>query len=166
MRSWERLPFTQWADIQRTERFVTVEPRSGYRMVLPENDDYTIYLAPDSGDEALGRALLEGLDMSRFIGPDDDEPEFFEAERYVKCARDWETDVMRRYSYKTRRDFYKTMNWCRATRSEGKISITPHKRDKPGLWTDLSPEQTVIIPETRNLVALGTALRLALNRCE
>jgi hypothetical protein len=27
-------------------------------------------------------------------------------------------------------------------------------------------EQTVILTATRNLVALGTALRLALNRCE
>jgi hypothetical protein len=165
MRSWERLPFTQWADIQRTERYVTVEVRSGHRMILPENDDYTIHLTPDSDDEALGRALLEGLDMSRFIWPED-EPEFFEWQRYVKCARDWEKDVMRRYGYKTRHDFYKNMNWCRAERSEGKLSIVPHKRDKPGLWTDLSPEQTVIIPATRNLVDLGTALRLALNRCE
>jgi hypothetical protein len=134
-------------------------------MILPENDDYTIHLMPDSGDEALGRALLEGLDMSRFIWPED-EPEFFEVERYVKCHRDWEKDVMRRYGYKTRRAFYNTMNWCRAERSKETISITPHRRDKPGLWTDLSPEQTVVIPVTRNLIALGTALNLALNRCE
>ena len=61
MRSWERLPFTQWADIQRTNRFIGVEPRSGYRTVLPNNDDYTIHLPSEANDEELGRALLEAL---------------------------------------------------------------------------------------------------------
>jgi CDI immunity protein len=41
----------------------------------------------------------------------------------------WQRDFMRRYDYKTKRDAYKNMDWCRAKRSEGKISMTPHKRD-------------------------------------
>ena len=73
---------------------------------------------------------------------------------------------MRRYGYKTKRDAYKNMNWCRATRSEGKISIRPHKRDKPEYWTDLPPERDVVIPKTRDAAAAGAALRLALDRCE
>ncbi len=165
MRSWERLPFTQWADIQRTERFICVEPRSGYSMILPENDGYTIHLPHDASDEALGRALLEALDRSRFIWPAD-EPEFFEWQRYVKCDRHWEKETMRRYSYKTRRDLYKNMNWCRAERSEGKLSIKPHRRDQPGLWTDVPPEKIVVVPASQNVATLGAALRLALSRCE
>ena len=67
MKSTERLPFTQWADINRTDRFISVEPKSGYRMVQPEDDSYVVYLPPDAADEALGRALLEALDRSRFM---------------------------------------------------------------------------------------------------
>jgi hypothetical protein len=62
-------PFTQWARINRTERFVSVRPLSGYRIIQPEDDGYVIYLAPDASDEALGQALLEALARSRFIFP-------------------------------------------------------------------------------------------------
>jgi hypothetical protein len=165
MKSSDRLPFTQWADIQRTEKFVLVESMSGYRMVQPENDGHAIYLTPDASDEDLGRALLEALDRSRFIWPRD-EPEFFEWQRYVKCYKDRQKEFMRRYGYRTKREAYKNMEWCRVERSEGKISIQPHKRDKPELWTDLPPDRTVVIPAATDAVALGAALKLALSRCE
>ena len=165
MRSWERLPFTQWTDVQRTERFICLEPRSGYRMVLPENDGYTIHLSPDANDDVLGLALFDALDRSRFIWPDD-EPEFFEWQRYVKCDRDWEKEIMQRYRYKTKRDLHKTMNWCRVERSQGKLSFKPHKRDKPGFWTGLPAEKTIIVPANQDTTAFGAALRTALDYCE
>jgi hypothetical protein len=160
-----RLPFTQWASIHRTERFVSVEPLSGYRMSLREDALPVIYLAQDASDEALGRALLEMLDRSRFIWPDD-EREFFEWQRYSQCEQNWQKDFMGRYGYKTKRDAYQNMNWCRAKRSEETISIEPHKRDKPEQWRNLPPEKTVVIAATEDAAALGAALRLALDRCE
>jgi len=157
-------PFTQWARINRTERFISVRPLSGYRIIQPEDDGYVIYLAPDASDEALGRALLEALARSRFIFPPD--PEFSEAERYLRCIDNWQKEFMQRYGYKTKRDAYKNMDWCETARSEGKISIRPHKRDKPEYFRRLPPEKTVVIPATKDPVAVGTAARLALDRCE
>jgi hypothetical protein len=59
------------------------------------------------------------------------------------------------------------MNWCRAERCEGKISIQPHKRDeKPEYWIWLPPDQNVVIPVTTDAAVAGAALRLALDRCE
>jgi CDI immunity protein len=165
MNSTERLPFTQWADISRTQRFISIQPLSGYSMVQPEDDGYVIYLAPDATDNALGKGLMEALGRSRFIWPRD-EPEFFKAERYMRCYRNWQKDFMQRYGYKTKRDAYKNWDWCRAKRSEGKISIQPHRRDKPEHFHNLSPEKTVVIPATDDAVAVGAALRLALDRCE
>jgi len=95
-----------------------------------------IYLPPEATDDALGRALLEALDRSRLIWPDD-EPKFFEWQRYTKCFQNWQKDFMRRYGYKTKRDAYKNMDWCRVERSEGKIAITPHKRLKPEYFRNL-----------------------------
>jgi hypothetical protein len=115
-------PFSQWADIHGTEKFVCVEMLSGYRMVQREDDGYRIYLAPDAADDTLGRALLEALDRSRFIWPPD-EREFFKWQRYMRCRDNWQKDFMTRYGYKTKRDAYKNMVWCRARRCEGKISI-------------------------------------------
>jgi hypothetical protein len=162
----EREPFTQWASVFRTDRFISFEPLSGYIRCLRESVNYRIYLKPDVDDEALGRGLLEALDKSRFIWPPD-EPDFFEAQRIEQCYRNWEKEFMQRYGYKTKRDAYKTMNWCRAQRSEGKIAIRPHpRRSKPGEWLWLPPEEDVVIPETRDTAVVAAALRLALERCE
>ena len=123
-----------------------------------------IYLAPNAGDQALGQALLEALARSRFIFPPD--PDFSEADRYLRCIRDWQKHFMERYGYKTKRDAYKNMDWCETARSEGKISIKPHKRDKPEYFRRLPPEKTVVIPATDDAEAVGAAVRLALSRCE
>jgi hypothetical protein len=134
-------------------------------MVQPEDENHAVYLPPDATEEALGQALLEALDKSRFIWPPD-EPEFLKSERYMRLYRERQSDFMHRYGYKTKRDAYKNMDWCRTERSEGKISIQPHKRDKPEYFTNLPAERTVVIPETRDAVTAGAALRLALDRCE
>jgi CDI immunity protein len=157
-------PFTQWSRIHRTERFISVQPVSGYRIIQLEDDGYVIYLAPDANDEALGRALLETLARSRFIFPPD--PAFSEAERYLRCHSDWQKDFMQRFGYRTKREAYKNMDWCETARSEGKISIKPHKRDKPEYFRSLPSEKTVIIPATDDAGAVGAAVRLALSRCE
>lgn len=159
------LPFSQWADVSRTDRFICLQPKSGYRMIQPDDDGYAIYLAPDATDGALGQALLTCLGKSRFIWPRD-EPQFFEWQRYVPLYKNWQKDVMRRYGYKTKREAYKNWDWCRVTRSEGRISIRPHKRDKPEYFDDLPADRTVIIPAAADAAAAGAALRRALDRCE
>jgi CDI immunity protein len=123
MNSAKTKPFTQWARINRTERFVSVRPLSGYRIIQPEDDGYVIYLTPDASDEALGRALLEALTRSRFIFPPD--PQFSKAERYLRCIRNWQQDFMQRYGYKSKREAYKNMDWCETARSEGKFRSNP-----------------------------------------
>lgn len=166
MKSSEPLPFAQWADIHRTEKFISIEAMSGYRMVQPEDNGCMFYLQPEVASERLGQTLLEALDRSRFIWPRD-EPEFFKWQRYMRCHENRERDFMARYDYKTKIDLYKNMRWCRIERSEGKISIQPHqRREKPGEWKWLPPEQNVVIAETRDVVTVGVALRVALDRCE
>ena len=72
---------------------------------------------------------------------------------------------MRRCGYETKRDAHKTMDWCEAERSEGKISIEPHERIKPEHWQWLSADMNVVIPATTDAVAVGAALRQGLDRC-
>jgi hypothetical protein len=164
MKRKEPLPCAQWASIHWTERFISVEPLSGYSIIQREDEGCIIYLPPDVSDEALGQALLEALGKSRFIYPPD--REFSNPERYMRCYRNWQKDFMRRYGYKTKRDAYRNMNWCEAERCEGTISIQPHRRDdKPEHWIWLPPDQNVVIPVTENAAAIGAAMRLALDRC-
>jgi hypothetical protein len=83
----------------------------------------------------------------------------------LRCYRNWQKEFMRRYGYKTKREAYKTMDWCRASRSEGKISIAPRRRIKPEHWQWLPPDMNVVIPATTDAAAAGAALRQALDRC-
>ena len=151
-------PFTQWADVVKTERFIRIVPLSGYRLVQHEYDAYAIYLEPHASDEALGRALLNTLERSRFIPP---RPAFSEAEKYMRYY--WQKNFAQRY--KTKREEYKSMDWCRAKRSGGKIEIHPHQRDMPEYFLDHPPEKTVVILAMANAEAVGASARLALNRC-
>lgn len=166
MKAADTPPFTQWANVHRTEKFISIEPLSGYGVIQRDDEGYVIYLAPDASDEELGQALLEALDRSRFIWPPRGELKFFKWERYVRLYQNWQKDFMQRYGYETKRDAYKNMDWCRAERSEGKVLIRPKKRDKPEYFRNLPAESAVIIQDTRDAVAAGLALRLALSRCK
>jgi hypothetical protein len=162
----DRLPFAQWATINRTEKFICIEPMSGYRMTIREDDAFRIYLEPDAGENAIGEAVLTALDRSRFIYPLDDR-EFFRFERAKKNQRIWENEVMKKYKYKTKRDLYKNSDYCRVERSEGVIEIKPHIRDtKPGFIRDVPKEKIVTIPTTDDPSLVGAAAKLALSRCE
>jgi contact-dependent growth inhibition (CDI) system CdiI-like immunity protein len=165
MSSTERVPFTQWADDHRTERLFSIEPLSGYRTAYREDEGHVIYLPPDASDDALGQALLEALDRSRFIWPGD-EPDFFKPERYRQRYRSWQRDFMRRYAYRNKHEAYKNMDWCRAKRSEGRISIARRMRDRPEYFRNLPVDRTIAIPETWDGATAGAVLRLALDRCE
>ena len=158
MRATRIKPFTQWADIGKTDRFIRIVPLSGYRLVQHKYDAYAVYLEPHASDEALGRALLDTLERSRFIPP---RPEFSEAEKYMRYY--WQKDFAQRN--KTRREEYKSMDWCRAKRSGAKIEIHPHQGDMPEYFLDHPPEKTVVIPAIANAEAVGASARLALNRC-
>jgi hypothetical protein len=165
MSSKERVPFTQWANVHRTERLISIEPLSGYRMAYREDEGHVVYLPPDASDDVLGQTLLQALERSRFVWPAD-EPDLFKPERYMQRYRNWQADFMRRYGYKTKREAYENMDWCKVERSEGNISIKPHKREKPEYFRDLPQDRTVVISAMDNAARIGAALRLALDRCE
>jgi hypothetical protein len=162
----DNVPVTQWATINQTEKFIAITPLSGYRRSLPEDELGIAYLEPDATETILGKTLLEVLNRSRFIHPHADRG-FFAMDRILAADKRWHADFMKRFRYKTKRDAYKNMRYCHVKRCGGIISIKPHRRDaKPGLWWDLPPDRTVIVPQTNDPRIIGTAARLALSRCE
>lgn len=161
----DKLPFTQRACVHKNDVFVAVDPLSGYRRSRREDSVDIIFLEPAAADEALGRALLEALDQSRFVDPRDDY--FFEPTGFVATEKLWHEKIMKRFRYKTKRQIYKNMRYCYAERREGTLSIRPYGRDpRPGYIKILPEDQEVIIPETRDLATVGAALALVLSRCK
>ena len=160
------IPFTKSVTIYRSEKFISIEPLSGASALrYREDGDHRTYLEPGVANEVLGLALLAALNRSRFVDPSSDDG-FFDADRATRAYKNWQKDFMARYGYKSKRDAYKNMNWCLAEAIEEKISIEPHRRDKPGYWKSLPPDRTVIVPLRAGETAIGAALALAFSRCE
>ena len=157
--------FRKQAAIHQTEKFTSVEPLSGHSYIRRDDEGYIIYLEPDPSDEAIGLALLDVLDRSRFF--DFSEREFFHKDKVTAVYKRWQKDFMKRYKYKTKAEAIKNMKYCLVERCEGEIMITPHKRDNPP-WYILSVprEKYVIIPETSDPLIAGAAVNLALSHCE
>jgi CDI immunity protein len=76
MNSASDVPFRQWALIYQTERTTVVTPLSGYRRRMFEDDPRATYLEPNPTEEELGRAVLESLNISRFVDPRTEDPFF------------------------------------------------------------------------------------------
>ncbi|MGC1780131.1 MAG: contact-dependent growth inhibition system immunity protein [Xanthobacteraceae bacterium] len=160
-----QIPFKKTATIFKSEKFISIESLSGASALkYREDDSCGVYLEPEAIDEILGQVLLAALDRSRLVDPRS-EREFFDPDRAMRVDANWEKQLMSRYGYKTKRDAYEHLDWCLAKIYDGKISFQPHRRQKPG-WRGLPPDRTVVIPMTDNVVAVGAALRLALDRCE
>jgi hypothetical protein len=158
------ITFRKTAAIHRSPKFISIESLSGVPGLMYEEDEpYRVYLDPGVMNELLGHTLLMALEKSRFV--DNSEPEFFDPDRATRAYENWEKDVMQRYGFKSKRDAYKSLDWCEAQRFDGKIEIEPHRRSSPG-WRSLPPEKTIVIPETDDAEAVGAAVRLALSRCE
>ena len=124
VRASKDVRFTQWAVVHQSEKFTSLEPYSGYIQALPEDNGTVTYLEPEPSEETLGSALLDVLDRSRFFHPDE-VPGFYKADRIVKANQHWNQEFMTRFGYKTKKDAYKTMTYCRVTRREGQITIKP-----------------------------------------
>src|ERR1700722_6936241 len=105
--------FAQWAEINQTDKFTCIEPLSGYALRYREDEGYRIYLEPSASETAIGEAVLDVLDRSRFIYPTA-EREFWEPDRVMRNYRAWQEDFMKRYRYRTKREAYKNMRFCRA----------------------------------------------------
>jgi hypothetical protein len=154
--------FRKQAAVHQTEKFTCIEPLSGHRLIRRDDEGYIIYLDPDPSDEAVGRALLDVLDRSRFF--DFSEREFFHKDKMTAVYKRWQKDFMKRYKYKTKAEAFKNMKYCFVERCEGEILITPHDgHSKPGYILALPP---VIIPETPDPLIAGAAVKLALSHCE
>ncbi|MFC5694173.1 contact-dependent growth inhibition system immunity protein [Pseudomonas sp. GCM10022186] len=167
-----------WANAKLNKEFICIETYSGYRMSQADHKGVTHLLAPDASDQAVGEALLDALSKSRFVLPEPRKdvwihPEAtFDSELYDFDAseqryKDWISQLMEKYGYKTKRALFKDMKNCDIESFSGKIIIGPSHHEKLEGWSGkgLSEADNVIIPTTSTPEEVGVALRLAFSRC-
>ncbi|MFC5694170.1 contact-dependent growth inhibition system immunity protein [Pseudomonas sp. GCM10022186] len=167
-----------WANAKLNKEFICIETYSGYRMSQADHKGVTHLLAPDASDQAVGEALLDALSKSRFVLPEPRKdvwihPEAtFDSELYDFDAseqryKDWISQLMEKYDYKTKRALFKDMKNCSIELKEGSMTIRPSRHEKLEGWggTGLGGSDYVIIPATSTPEEVGVALRLAFSRC-
>ncbi|MCC8374950.1 MULTISPECIES: contact-dependent growth inhibition system immunity protein [Photorhabdus] len=146
--------------------FYSIQTYSGNGLlgVDPLGSEYL--LQPVASDQELGKAVLDALSKSRII-PLDEYGDYFDHDANDKQYKNWITEMMGSYGYRSKRQLFKKMNNCNIRLLDGVITIMPYGHKKLELWTGqgIVESDYVIIPANSSPEEVGAALRLAFSRC-
>lgn len=152
------------ASVYFNEKFILIKTLSGYRSYSADPDFDAIFISDNSSNQDLGDAVLLALKRSRHISLEEI-PIYFE--RHAAAARynSWVNEMMERYSYKSRRSFFKNLRNCGIRKRGDSIVFVPMHHKKSEEWHGIDDEVNVTIASNAPVSEIGEALRLALSRC-
>jgi hypothetical protein len=136
---------------------------SGYGTSYRDYKGSDHYLDLSASDEALGTALLDSLSRSRFL-PDMDDPELFDHRAAQMRFFKWAEELGKRCGC-SKKEAMKHLVNCSVERVSGDLSIEPSRRVLLDGWQALEADQIIRIPEGSSPAAIGSALKLGLDRC-
>lgn len=131
----------------------------GPRLAMPP----FVTVAEDDGGELKAAALREALDGTRHDAP----------RVIIKTVKDNEklgefsAPLMKLANVKSRRTFDKQVTQhCHIEQREGRIEMTPSRRDPKTMCCSYLPDRAVTVDRTASLPEIGAALCEAVSRCE
>lgn len=167
-----------WAGIKVNKELLCVQTYSGYRGCQADYKGVMHLLTPDAPEQVIGEALLDALSKSRFVLPEPRsdvwihpeatfDSELYDFDAAAQRYKDWISQLMSQYGYKTKRALFKDMKSCSVESKDGQIIIRPSRHEKLEGWGDTGKggSDHVVIPDNSTPVEFGAALRLALSRC-
>ena len=167
-----------WAGVKCNSDFICVETYSGYRSITRDSKGTQHLLTFESSDEALGFAVSDAMEHSRFVLPArrDDVWQHPDAEfdlglyDYKQIEVEyavWVKKLMERYGYKTKKMLFKDMKNVSIEKKSGVITFKPSHHEKLEGWGREKDNgiEDVVIPADSTPAEIGAALRLALSRC-
>lgn len=172
-----------WAEARWHPAFFCVMTRSGFRGGTNIDDKgKVLYLPPDAGDLALGKAMIEALAASRWVldkptpghvyhSDVEFDPEFVSYIQEQKNEQEWGKAVRKPYKLASKRDVYVPMKRCDIAKKNGTITISCRahvpSKNYGDCWGFDKPENApyVILPDTASAAEIGAGLRLAFSRC-
>ncbi|WP_180189862.1 contact-dependent growth inhibition system immunity protein [Achromobacter insuavis] len=153
--------------VKSNNEFIFLETYSGYWNFLPDSEGERYLLSHSSSDADLGSAAIAAISASRQIDPKND-PNFFDiAGRVVPKYKDWVSEMMERFGYKTKRAMFKDMKSCSVELVGGAYVMQPSHHEKLEAWSGegLTENDYVLLPADSSSERVGAALRLTLARC-
>lgn len=148
------------------DEFISIKTCSGYFNFLADPEVPEHLLAPNAGEEEVGRAVVDALSRSRILIPRENR-EFFSVEGTNRRYEEWVRKTMERYDYKNRRTMFANMKSCSIHSHEGEIIFGPSNHVELEAWGRNKSDgiEDVVILETSSAVEVGKALKEAFNRC-
>jgi hypothetical protein len=164
MESQAPAPLTRWVAIYQNDRFTSFHSLSGYFFSMPERDGYVRSVPAGASDFDLGEAMRTALNNSRFVLPDGTrqalyDPEVVEGVFYTRLDQ-----LEHDFGYSSRRRLLKGMKYCTVTMRLGEIKFEPTQHVRSIEWQDLRMPP-IVVGDDVDALALGAAVRLAMNTC-
>ncbi|NRN30891.1 contact-dependent growth inhibition system immunity protein [Photorhabdus heterorhabditis] len=146
--------------------FYSIQTHSGNGLLGVDPLGSKHLLQPFVSDQELGNAVFDALSKSRVI-PIDECGDYFDHDVNDKQYKNWITEMMGSYGYRSKRQLFRKMNNCDICLLDGVITIMPYGHEKLELWTGqgIVESDYVIIPADSSPAEVGAALRLAFSRC-
>lgn len=154
-----------WASAYQNQDIIWICTDSGYRSCAYDPRGKETILRPDADGTALGVAVKEALENSRFLSLDEAR-EFLEYRRAEQKYEARIESLMDSQGYKTRASFFRKMKRCDITLLKGMIKIGPTIHEGLDSWgRNKSDElEDVLVPADAPAEQIGAALKLGLSR--
>jgi len=160
----EEIVWNQSISAKMTAQFISLTVMSGRGMMMADPESEAMVLSSDVEDRALGEALLTGLSRSRPV-PSEIFHDWYRSSSSRYEA--WVASMLARFKYKSRRAMFKTMKCCSITLKPAGFELSPQKHEKLEGWGRTVGDgiEDVHLPRDATPAELGSALRLAFDRC-
>ena len=141
-----------------------LETYSSYSLGVGDPAATESLLSPGVDDIALGKAVLNALQQSRFLSFEEEGEILKKIEEHYD---QWVQNLMKTYGYKTKRALFKSMKNCNIECKDDVITISPTNHERLEGWgaEGISKDDHVKIPADSPPEEIGAALRLAFSRC-
>lgn len=146
--------------------FYSVKTYSGNGLLRADPLGSKHLLQPIVSDQELGTSVLDALSKSRRISLDE-YGDYFDHDVSNEQYKNWITEMMESYGYRSKRQLFKKMLSCSICMLDGEITIQPSSHVKLDSWSGdgISETDNVVIPADSSPEEVGAALRLAFSRC-
>jgi|SRR5690606_17949918 len=152
------------ASAKRTEKFIFIATYSGRGLLAMDADGAGHVLSVDASDDELGVAVLDAIERSRFLQPEEAR-RFLSPDQVKKNHDDWIKEMLNLFSYTSRRDLFRGMKSCDIRLVDGEIVICPTEHPKLEAWEVLGDEMMIRVSGGASSSEIGAVLRTGFDRC-
>jgi hypothetical protein len=155
-----------WAGAYQNPKIVWICTDSGYRGSAYDPQGKEAVLPVDADNQALGVALLEASESSRFLSLDE-VPTFFDYRIATPIYEARIRSLVASQRYRNKIALFNRMKYCSITLFKGMIEILPTIHEGSDSWSFKKRDgiEETLIAADRPPAEIGTALRYGFSRC-